>query len=99
MSGIGDRARFENEDLGVRDDVIEPGKESPVHRHNHDYLVMDVEGDRLIHNPPKDGHFPRMESEMKPGSVTHIRGAVTETAINVGATRARVLMELLDHPR
>jgi hypothetical protein len=100
MSQIGDRVLFENEHVRVWENVIEPGEESPVHRHNHDYLVIEVEGDRLIHNPLKDGHFPRMEYEMTPGSVGHLRGGVTETAINVGATRARViLVELLDDPR
>jgi hypothetical protein len=64
-------------------------------------LVIDIEGDRVVHNPVKDGHFPRMEHEVNPPrSVMHLRGGVTEPAINAGTTRIRtILVELLDNPR
>ena len=60
-----------------------------------------VEGERVVHNPVKDAHFPRMEHEMdSAGCVMHLRGGVTETAINTGTTRIRtILVELLDDPR
>jgi hypothetical protein len=100
LGEIGTRILFENEHVRVWENVLEPGEESPVHRHDHDYLSIDVEGDRLIHNPLKDGGFPRMEYEVSPGSVIPLRGGVTETAINTGATRFRgLLVEFLDDPR
>ena len=41
-----------------------------------------------------------MEYDVTPGSVIPLRGGVTETAINVGATRFRgLLVEFLDDPR
>ncbi len=97
---IGNRVLFENEHIRVWENVLEPGEESAVHRHCHDYLSIDVEGERLIHNPLEGGEFPRMEYDVSPGSVIPLRGGVTETAINVGATRFRgLLVELLDQPR
>jgi hypothetical protein len=92
---------FENEHVRVWENVVEPGEESLVHRHDHDYLAIELEGDRVVHNPVKDGDFPRMEHEVAAaGSVMHIRGGVTETAINTGATRFRtIIVELLDDPR
>jgi beta-alanine degradation protein BauB len=101
LAPIGERVLFENEHVRVWENVVEPGEESPVHRHDHDYLAIDIEGDRVVHNPVKDGHFPRMEHEVGPaGSVIHLRGGVTETAINAGTTRIRtILVELLDDPR
>ncbi len=97
---VGTRVLFENEHVRVWENVLEPGDESPVHRHDHDYLAIDIDGDRVIHNPVKDGDFPRMEYEVTPGSVAHLRGGCTETAINTGATRFRaILVELLDEPR
>jgi len=97
---IGTRIVFENEHVRVWENDVEPGAETAVHRHNHDYLTIDLEGDRLVHNPLKDGEFPRMEYEVNAGSVTALRGGVTETAINTGATRYRgLLVEFLDNPR
>jgi len=101
LAPIGERVLFENDHVRVWENVIEPGEESPVHRHDHDYLTIDIEGERVVHNPVKDAHFPRMGHEMDTaGSVMHLRGGVTETAINTGTTRIRtILVELLDDPR
>jgi hypothetical protein len=100
LAEIGTRILFENEHVRVWENVLEPGEESAVHRHDHDYLSIDLEGDRLIHNPLKDGEFPRMEYDVNPGSVIPLRGGVTETAINTGASRFRgLLVEFLDDPR
>lgn len=91
---------FENEHVRIWENVVEPGEESEVHRHDHDYLAISIEGDRVVHNPVKDGHFPRMETDVVPGEVVHLQGGVTETAINPGAKRFRsILVELLDAPR
>ena len=100
LAPIGDLL-FENEHVRVWENVLEPGEESPLHRHDHDYLAVDIEGDRIVHNPVKDGDFPRMEVDAgAPGSVMYLRGGVTETAINSGATRYRtIIVELLDDPR
>jgi hypothetical protein len=101
LAAIGERLLFENEHVRVWENVIEPGEESPIHRHDHDYLAIELEGDRVVHNPVKDGHFPRMEHDVSPpGTVMHLRGGVTETAINTGVTRFRtIIVELLDDPR
>lgn len=101
MGAVGDRVLFENEHVRVWENVLEPGEESPVHRHDYDYLAIDVEGDRVVHNPVKDGEFPRMEHALTaPGSFMHLRGGTTETAINTGSRRFRtILVELLDNPR
>jgi quercetin dioxygenase-like cupin family protein len=100
LAPIGDRIVFENAHVRVWENVVEPGGESPVHRHDHDYLVIDLEGERLVHNPIKDGEFPRMEYDVTPGAVIPLNGGVTETAINVGSTRYRgLLVEFLDSPR
>ena len=101
MGSIGERVLFENEHVRVWENMLEPGEESPVHRHDHDYLIIDIEGERIIHNPVKDGDFPRMDVDVSPpGSVMHVRGGVTETAMNSDSTRVlSILVELLDDPR
>ena len=80
---------------------MEPGEESPLHRHDHDDLSIDIEGERIVHNPVNDGDFPRMEVDGNPpGSVVFLRGGATETAINSGSTRFRTIpVQLLDSPR
>ena len=100
MGAIGDRVLFENEHVRVWENVVEPGDESPLHRHDHDCLAIEIEGDRVVHNPVKDGHFLRMQYEVKPGFGGRLRGGVTETAIKTGATRFRtIILEILDDPR
>ena len=99
LAPIGDLL-FENEHVRVWENVVEPGEESPVHRHDHDYLSVTIEGPRVVHNPVKDGDFPRMEVDVSPGFGQLLRGGVTETAINTGTTRFRtIIVELLDNPR
>ena len=92
LAPIGERVLFENQHIRVWENVLDPGEESPLHRHDHDYLAIDIEGDRVVHNPVKDGDFPRMEHDVNPpGTVMHLRG---------GATRFRtIIVELLDDPR
>ena len=91
---------FENEHVRVWENVLEPGEESPLHRHDHDYLAVEIEGERVVHNPVKDGRFPPGEYDVTVGFRGLLRGGVTETAVNVGATRFRtILVELLDDPR
>ena len=99
--GIGTRVLFENEHVRVWENVLEPGEESPVHRHGYDYLIVDIDGDRLIHNPITGAHYERMEYEVVPGFIEMLMpGGTTETAINVGERRYRgILIELLDNPR
>lgn len=99
--GIGTRVLFENEHVRVWENVLEPGEESPVHRHGYDYLIVDIDGDRLIHNPVADAHYGRMEYDVVPGFIEMLMpGGTTETAINVGKRRYRgILIELLDNPR
>lgn len=48
-SPIGERMLFENEHVRVWENVVDPGEESPVHRHDHDYLAIEIEGDRVVH--------------------------------------------------
>ena len=95
------RLLLENDHVRVWENTLEPGAESPVHRHDHDYLLIDLEGDRLTFNPIADGHFERMEYEVTPGFVPFLLpGGTTETAINTGTKRYRtILVELLDNPR
>jgi beta-alanine degradation protein BauB len=90
---------FENEHVRVWDNVIEPGEDSPLHRHDFDYLSIEIEGDRLAYNPVKDGDFAPNEYDVTPGFY-QFRGGVTGTARNIGATRFRtIVVELLDDPR
>lgn len=101
-AGIGERVLFENEHVRVWENVIEAGQESPVHRHDHDYLIIDIEGDRLIHNPLEGAHYTGpTEYEVRPGLIEALLpGGTTETAINSGSARYRsILVELLDNPR
>lgn len=54
LGPIGDRVLFEDEQIRVWEMVLEPGERSPMHHHEHDYIVV-VEGDHVTVEPLEAG--------------------------------------------
>ena len=82
-------------DLGARSRA---GGESAVHRHDLDYIIVQIEGDRIAGKPEPDtaGAFREyLEADVEPGRTRFIARGGIETAINVGQRRYReILIEL-----
>lgn len=94
LGPIGDRVLFEDEQIRVWEMVLEPGESSPLHHHEHDYIVVVVEGDRVTVEPLEA--VPKSAPVM-PGHSVFLRKGGTEVAVNSGAVRYRdVQIELLD---
>jgi len=73
--------------------VLEPGERSPMHHHEHDYIVV-VEGDHVTVEPLEAG---AKSAPVTPGHSVFLRKGGTEAAANSGAVRYRdVQIELLD---
>lgn len=99
LGPIADRVLFENERVRIWEMQLEPGERTPVHHHEHDYVVILVEGDRVGVEAATGSKFESdgyRESQVVPGKTVFIRGGGTETAMNVGKTTYRdIEIELL----
>ncbi len=98
LGNVGTKLLFENERVRVWELDLEPGARSDVHRHDHDYLLVQIEGDRIAAEPEPDSagrYRDYIEVEATPGKVTYIERGGIETAVNTGKRRYReILIEL-----
>lgn len=86
---------FEDERVRVWSMTLAPGEASALHRHDLDYLIVLVAGDRITAVPgPGSERAPR-EAEVTPGRTVFLRAGDTEWAVNTGRSEYReVLIEL-----
>jgi hypothetical protein len=98
LGNVGTTLLLESERVRVWELDLEPGGRSDVHRHELDYLLVQIEGDRIAAVPEPDtkGKYTEyIEAQVQPGKVTYIRRGGIETAVNVGRQRYReILIEL-----
>ncbi len=98
LGNVATRLLFENERVRIWEMDLPPGARSATHRHDVDYVLVQIEGDRIAAEPEPDtaGTFrDYIEAPVKPGRVRFIERGGIETAINVGEQRYReILIEL-----
>ena len=98
LGNVATRLLLENERVRIWEMDLAPGERSATHRHDVDYVLVQIEGDRIAAMPEPDtaGSFrDYIEADVAPGKARYlVRGGV-ETAINVGKRRYReILIEL-----
>lgn len=100
LGGVGTKVLFENDRVRVWEMRLEPGEESAVHRHDLDYLLVQISGDRIAGIPEPDtkgAYKSYVEGEVVPGTAVYIDRGGIETARNVGqAPYYEILVELKD---
>ena len=98
IGNVGTRLLLENERVRIWEMDLPPGGRSDVHRHAVDYVLVQLEGDRIAAEPEPDTagkHRAYVEAVVEPGRVHYLRSGGIETAINVGQRRYReILIEL-----
>ncbi|HVN86785.1 MAG TPA: cupin [Candidatus Binatia bacterium] len=98
LGNVGTKLLLENDRVRVWEMDLAPGAKSDVHRHELDYILVQIEGDRIAAQPEPDtaGKYrDYIEAAATPGKVTYITRGGIETAINVGTRRYReILIEL-----
>ncbi len=98
LGPVATRLLFENERVRVWEMDLAPGERSATHHHELDYVLVQIEGDRIAATPEPDtaGAFREyVEGEVAPGKARYIVRGGIETAINVGQRRYReILVEL-----
>ena len=98
LGNVATRLLHENERVRIWEMDLAPGARSAIHRHDLDYVLVQIEGDRIAAEPEPDTGGPYrdyIEADVVPGRVRYITRGGIETAVNVGTRRYReILVEL-----
>jgi beta-alanine degradation protein BauB len=86
---IATKLLMENDRVRIWEMRLAPGERSALHRHEHDYLMIQVAGDRMAADFEPDSGGPwggtgRVEGDISPGNVIYAERGGVETAVNVG---------------
>jgi beta-alanine degradation protein BauB len=101
---VGTKKLFENERVIVWEMRLEPGEKELVHQHQHDYLMIQITGDRVAADfePGSQGTWSdfagqRLEGDVSNGNVLFAEKGGIEAAVNVGnETFYEIIGELKD---
>jgi len=104
MGEVGTKKLFENERVIVWEMRLAPGEKEQVHRHERDYLMIQISGDRVAADfePESKGTWAamagtRLEGEVSNGTVLFAERGGVESAINVGNEEFyEIIVELKD---
>ena len=100
FGGIASKVLMENDRVRIWEMRLAPGETSAIHRHELDYMLVLLEGDRIAAEPEPDtgGAFDEyLEADVVPGAVVYIERGGIETAKNVGKQPYReIIIELKD---
>ena len=98
LGNVATRLLLENDRVRIWELDLEPGARSDTHRHDLDYVLVQIDGDRIAAAPEPDSagaYRDYIEAEVMPGKARFIARGGIETAINVGTRRYReILIEL-----
>jgi hypothetical protein len=98
LGNVATRLLSENARVRIWEMDLAPGARSDTHRHDADYVLVQIEGDRIAAMPEPDtqgAYTEYIEAEVVPGKVRYITRGGVETAINIGRRRYReILIEL-----
>ena len=92
LGDVGTAVLFENERIKVWEMDLQPGEESDLHRHDRDYILVIIEGDRIAGVPPEgveSKHY--IEASVEPGKVYYQRSGEPRrlvTSANSATTRS-----------
>jgi len=98
LGNVATRLLLENERVRIWEMDLAPGTRSDTHRHEMDYVLVQIEGDRIAALPEPDtgGTYTHyVEGDVLPGKARYITRGGIETAVNIGRRRYReILIEL-----
>ena len=96
LGGIGGQVIFEDDRVRMWELVLEPGEASALHRHDHDYYLIVLEGDYVAGvTPPGSPVEPFVGRVPEAGNIVSVPKGGLEWAFNVGEkTYREVIVEL-----
>jgi len=98
LGDVGTKVLFENEYCRVWEMDLAPGEAGDVHRHDHPYVLVILDGDRIAAIPEPDSpvHSEYLEAEVNAPTIVEMPSGGIETAKNVGEKRYyELLIEIL----
>ena len=100
LGPIADRLLFENERVRIWELRMEPGQQGPVHRHELDHILVQIDGDRMAVLPEPDTQGPYreyLEADVVPGQYFYVTRGGVEIARNIGQrSYYEIIIELKD---
>ena len=90
LGDVGTKLLHDDERVRIWEVDLQPGEATAPHRHEHDYILIILEGDRIAAVPHVTSTGPSaayIEAEITPGSHVVMKKGGTEAALNVGSTR------------
>jgi hypothetical protein len=89
LGDIASKVLFENDKIRVWEMRLEPGEKSDLHRHDLDYVMIQISGDKMAaHFEPDSGGawgaLGYVEGDVAPGNIVWGDRGGIETAHNVG---------------
>lgn len=94
LGDVATRVLHEDERVKIWEMELEPGAASDLHRHERDYYLVMLEGDRIVGLPRGEGEAVVLDLPRDVSTVRIEKGA-TEWAVNVGKERFyEILIEL-----
>jgi len=92
LGAIASRILLENEGVRAWELTLAPGEASPLHRHDLDYVIVLLEGDRIAAVPGPDSAREPRAADVTPGRVIYLSAGETEWAVNIGSRPYRELV-------
>ena len=104
FGGIATKVLMENDRVRIWEMRLAPGEESALHRHDLDYIMIQVAGDKMAarFEPDSAGEYggngvDYIEGDIAPGNVLYARRGGKEVAVNVGREEFyEIVVELKD---
>ena len=99
---IASKVLMENERVRIWEMRLPPGAKSDLHRHDSDYIMVQISGDKVAaqFEPDSAGEWAGesyLEGEVSPGNVIFAKAGGIETAVNVGDQEFyEIVVELKD---
>ena len=99
---IATKLLMENDRVRIWEMRLEPGERSALHRHDNDYVMIQISGDKMAADFEPDSGGPwggagRVEGDVSPGNVLWADRGGIETAVNIGAQAFyEIVVELKD---
>ena len=100
LGDVASKLLFENERVKIWEMRLAPGEEGPLHQHEHDHILVQIDGDRMAvvpHPTTKSPYNEYLEADVVPGAVVHVTRGGIETARNTGESAyLEIIVELKD---
>jgi hypothetical protein len=100
--GIATKVLMENDRVRIWEMRLAPGAESDLHEHKHDYVMIQISGDKMAarFEPDSGGEWAGLdyvEGDIAPGNVIFAKAGGKEVAVNIGKEEFyEIVVELKD---